>query len=642
MSQPDLNWDESKHQRDDAGQFASTSPPPRQTLMFDTNRTARLFEGALFEASKKKKPAKAAEGPSLLEQIEDNITQQAAENKPLGGQRQMFARRFEQAIDRYYRSSALRSAINTAAGQTDLSPSEEQREAGNYCKGKFPWNGLTIAIENPRGSIRRGNSKAGQSWQVEMKSHYGYILRNVSEADGDHVDVFVGPHPESDLVCVIDQRTPGNRFDEHKVMIGFTSARDARQAYLANYSDGWTGFESITPMTIGQFKLWLRHGDTGTRIAHQVARYKRDIDESKGHWVTMHGAHVFVSGNEVIKGPKTIAKKNPTDHRKLTIKHAVKGMGRLGYVFKTGAQTGPKDLAEYIFLKDGHQFTFDSDQIASMLGYSATPGIKKAPVPTASSPNPWTEPSPETKAAKNKPLPRGITFKEWTGEDEPDLSWKNIPIPDDIEFREWSDEVEPPEAAPPPKRQSRKAAIMEAAVSAAKDAEIPPDDVLPLMPEAHKFLKQQEADREKAKAWLRRVSGLTAGSLARMENKYLDHSTVKNWDTTSREFAANFPDVGFDPEGEDTPAEVWDFLREGKASHIPAYDPRVATLAALWASPKMRSSQRLPGDEEDDSRRHIDSGKKAEEAVPFSRARMIAEKFSRLFEKSRRMPLTSF
>lgn len=67
--------------------------------------------------------------------------------------------------------------IEAAAQQTDVNPSDEQKAAGNYRKGKFWWNGLQIAIENPKGSIRRGKGENGKEWKVELQDHYGYILK---------------------------------------------------------------------------------------------------------------------------------------------------------------------------------------------------------------------------------------------------------------------------------------------------------------------------------------------------------------------------------------------------------------------------------------------------------------------------------
>lgn len=598
MPQKPINWDESEHPRDASGEFAekaaAATPPPRQSLMFDANKTARLFEGAVYESTKKakKKVAEKSSGPSLLEKIEDEVAARAAASKPLDKQMEFFSR-MRDAINLYASEpslltttnpqrrgsgdeSDLRKSIRKAALETDRNPSDEQKEAGNYRKGKFRWNGLTIAIENPIGSIRSGVSKSGERWQVRMQSHYGYILKNISEADGDHVDVFVGPNPESDLVCVVDQKTRGGRFDEHKVMIGFTSVRDAQRAYLANYSAGWTGLESIVAMTVSQFKNWLERGDSGARISRQVSRYKKPGE--KGRWVTIHGVHVYVANGKVMKGPSPL-------------------VGQRADSLKP--KTGGK-------------------------------GIQNPVMPSE-------KPTPE------KPADDEIQFKEW--DEEEDRAWKKITIPDDIHFKEWIEEDEPEK--PVPRGASRKATIRAAAQQAAEAAEVSVDDVLRLMPEAQKYLKQEQHEREKAKAALRRISGLNAGSLARLENKYRDHSSVKNWDTTSREFAANHPELGFDPDGDDTPARIWNFLRQGKSPYISAYDPKVAELAALWSSPKLRAavSGRMAGDEDgEDSHHHVDD--RSAESVPFSRCRAIqatiVRKFSRFFKIRQKMLLRGF
>lgn len=121
-------------------------------------------------------------------------------------------------------------------------PNDKQKEAGNYKKGEpFRLHDLTIVIENPRGSSRKGIVANGEHWENRMATHYGDI-KGTMGADGDPVDVFIGEHPESETVWVIDQVDPETReFDEHKVMLGFESRQQARRAYLDSYDKGWTG-----------------------------------------------------------------------------------------------------------------------------------------------------------------------------------------------------------------------------------------------------------------------------------------------------------------------------------------------------------------------------------------------------------------
>jgi hypothetical protein len=143
-------------------------------------------------------------------------------------------------------------------------PSEAQVEAENYHKPKIRWQGLTISIENPRGTKRR------PEWKP-LAHHYGYLNRT-EDRDGDAVDVYMARHPESEIVFVVDQEHPGGRFDEHKVCLAFRNVAEARKGYLDNYQDGWH-CGPITPMTIDQFRAWLDQGDTKTRVAEQVSRY---------------------------------------------------------------------------------------------------------------------------------------------------------------------------------------------------------------------------------------------------------------------------------------------------------------------------------------------------------------------------------
>ena len=100
-------------------------------------------------------------------------------------------------------------------------PTEAQKEAGNYQKGHVNLHGLDISIENPRGSARSGVSPEGKKWETTLAHHYGYI-RGTKGKDKDHLDVFIGPNPDSELVFVVDQVDPKTgKFDEHKVMLGF-------------------------------------------------------------------------------------------------------------------------------------------------------------------------------------------------------------------------------------------------------------------------------------------------------------------------------------------------------------------------------------------------------------------------------------
>lgn len=155
-------------------------------------------------------------------------------------------------------STVTSDMVDERASETNTEPTDKQKEAGNYKMGHISIKGMPISIENPKGSIRRGSDKNGTTWEREMKNHYGYFTNTTGNGkDGDAVDVFIGPHPEDfDRVYVVDQRVDG-QFDESKVLIGFYSKQEAKEAYMSNYSPDWKGFWKITGVSLKIFKRWL-------------------------------------------------------------------------------------------------------------------------------------------------------------------------------------------------------------------------------------------------------------------------------------------------------------------------------------------------------------------------------------------------
>jgi hypothetical protein len=147
--------------------------------------------------------------------------------------------------------------------QRKKQPSEAQKEAGNYKKKHVKWNGFDISVENVKGSIRSGKSKSGKAWRQRMTADYGYIKRTTSDADGDHMDIFLGPHKDSTRLYVVNQVDPETGdFDEHKIVAGCQNERQAERLYLSNYEAGWKGLGSITEISLDALKEWLSEGDT--------------------------------------------------------------------------------------------------------------------------------------------------------------------------------------------------------------------------------------------------------------------------------------------------------------------------------------------------------------------------------------------
>lgn len=196
-------------------------------------------------------------------------------------------------------------------------PSQAMYEAGNYKLGHFDINGLHISVENPVGSERKGIDRDGTPWSNTMTSHYGYIRNGRAEsgyikthgADGEHVDVFVKDGTPADFdgdVYVIDQIHPDNgTFDEHKIILGADSEKEARAIYRSNYAKDWKGLKAITPMPFDAFKDWvLNHKATQNPAEHFENPAVEKPVETQGTLIDQRGLDeegLFAQG-----GPKTV------------------------------------------------------------------------------------------------------------------------------------------------------------------------------------------------------------------------------------------------------------------------------------------------------------------------------------------------
>ena len=171
----------------------------------------------------------------------------------------------EQRVINEYFPGAFPDPIDQARLDVEQNPTDAQKEAGNYKKGHLRLDGYNITIENPKGSVRRGTDSKGNAWENTLNNDYGYI-RGTEGVDGDHIDVYLSDNPTEGNVFVIDQVNPETReFDEHKVMYGFNSAEEAREAYLANFSEGWNGLGTITEVSKDEFKKWIESSHRKTK-----------------------------------------------------------------------------------------------------------------------------------------------------------------------------------------------------------------------------------------------------------------------------------------------------------------------------------------------------------------------------------------
>lgn len=133
---------------------------------------------------------------------------------------------------------AIRSADAEARAKVREEFGIEFASEGGYAAEVIDFHGLQVVVENPVGSVRAGVDPDGKAWATELAASYGYIS-GTEGADGDMVDVFIGPDASSTTAYVARCQVAGKwgTYDEDKVMLGFPSEEAAREAFLQNYND---------------------------------------------------------------------------------------------------------------------------------------------------------------------------------------------------------------------------------------------------------------------------------------------------------------------------------------------------------------------------------------------------------------------
>lgn len=200
-------------------------------------------------------------GPTSLGQSTNR--KMTEEQKPWGPINQQMIDRIGYAIQRMKRYGYKDGGA--------VQPTEAQKKAGNYQKHHVSFQGLPISLESVKGQTRSGVDPNGHKWSVKLPYHYGYIKRTEG-ADGDHVDVCIGPDYQSDHVFIIDQHDHRTgEFDEHKVMLGYRTRDEACRAYCAGFSDGKgpDRQKAVVRMSMKEFKHWLKNCDTKKPVRGQ-------------------------------------------------------------------------------------------------------------------------------------------------------------------------------------------------------------------------------------------------------------------------------------------------------------------------------------------------------------------------------------
>lgn len=107
---------------------------------------------------------------------------------------------------------------------------------GYKLQGKTEIQGIPVAIENRKGSVREGKNEDGSRWKTKFKYPYGYI-EGTKGADGEEIDAYVGPDKSSTKAYIVHQKKENGKYDEDTVMLGFKNKAEAKRAIEKHYDD---------------------------------------------------------------------------------------------------------------------------------------------------------------------------------------------------------------------------------------------------------------------------------------------------------------------------------------------------------------------------------------------------------------------
>lgn len=192
------------------------------------------------------------------------------------------------------------------------------------------WQGMDISIETPHGDVRHWKDDAtGETGHTAMHNDYGY-LRETGAHDGDHVDVFIGPFPDTaeNVYVVRQMKAPTfTRYDEDKCMVGFNSEGEAEAAYRSHYNKagffGWIDTFPVAeflaevknthkaPQPVGGYGMvedWL-HPDDKTKLAKSQGLAVGTVRDWKGgkYQKQPNGDWTIVAGGSDVHAPTLIA-----------------------------------------------------------------------------------------------------------------------------------------------------------------------------------------------------------------------------------------------------------------------------------------------------------------------------------------------
>ncbi len=166
---------------------------------------------------------------------------------------------------------------------------EQDLRKGRRREGPMTYQGIPLEVENPVGSTRYWTDESGEQGETLMRDAYGFIRRTAGAgADGEEVDVFVGPDPRAPRAFVVEQQDPHTgRWDEQKVMLGYATQDLAEAAYRAHYDVPDLFLLYATPMELDHLQRWLAQPPPeavgGQAVKLMVPRLRKATVEEYAH-----------------------------------------------------------------------------------------------------------------------------------------------------------------------------------------------------------------------------------------------------------------------------------------------------------------------------------------------------------------------
>lgn len=123
-----------------------------------------------------------------------------------------------------------------------------RQEQRNIC-------GMSVFVVYSVGDVRAGEDKQGRKWSTRMPFAYGRI-QGTKGMDGNCVDCILGSVKEPKKAWVVAM--PTMHGNEDKVMLGFSSQKQAIQAFLRCYAFKRKFLGKVSEMSIDKLKRRLK------------------------------------------------------------------------------------------------------------------------------------------------------------------------------------------------------------------------------------------------------------------------------------------------------------------------------------------------------------------------------------------------